>query len=152
MRSRRLGMQWVCLSSKAWDESVVANSGGGRPAAAISGAGLVATALDLAIPAPGEPVAELGQAIADRGVVDVVADLDDQAADQGGIDLQAPDRGGAAEQEAKRPAEGVLLGVVQGDGGSHRHRLPVLEAVPGRPGPSDDRCQQAEPAVAVQDA
>src|SRR5687767_2540191 len=122
------------------------------PAGAASGAELVATVLELPGPALGQPVAELGQATAERGVVDVVADLDDQAADQGGIDLQAQDRGGAAEQAAELLPEGVLLGVVQRDGGPHRHRLPVLEPVPGRPGPPDDRPQEAEPAVAVQDA
>ena len=38
-----------------------------------------------------QSLSELFQAVADRGVVDVVADLDDQAADQGRVDLERED-------------------------------------------------------------
>src|SRR4051794_3212644 len=40
-----------------------------------------------------QSVAELFQTVADRRVVDVVADLDDQPPDQGGVDLEAEHRG-----------------------------------------------------------
>src|SRR3954454_458092 len=39
-----------------------------------------------------QALSELFQAVADRGVIDVVADLHDQAADQGRVDFEFQDR------------------------------------------------------------
>src|SRR3954452_245214 len=62
-----------------------------------------------------QSLAELFESIADRGVVDVVADLDDEAPDQGGVDHQT-DHGRGAKHPGEPVAERRLLGVVERDG------------------------------------
>src|SRR5450755_3254152 len=80
----------------------------------------------------GESFPELSEAVADRGVVDVVADLDDEPADQRRVELE-PQHGGPAERPGERLAERVRLGVAERHGGPDGDRLAALPRVPGRP-------------------
>src|SRR3954453_20141444 len=61
-----------------------------------------------------QSLAELFQSVADRGIVEVVADLDDQAADQAGVD-HVPDHGGGAQHRGEPVAERGPLAVVERD-------------------------------------
>src|SRR3954453_19650525 len=98
-----------------------------------------------------QSLAELFESVPDRGVVDVVADLDAQPADQAGVDLE-PDDGCRGEHPGEAVAQGALLPLVEGDRRPDEDRPAVLPAVPDRPGLAGDRAQQAEPAVAVEHA
>src|SRR3954451_3213676 len=95
--------------------------------------------------------AELFEVAADRGVVDVVADLDDQAADERRVDLVTDDRGGAADQAGQAAAQRLALALVERDGRPYGHRHAVLAAVPEGPGLPGDRRQEPQAAVTVQD-
>src|SRR4051794_11159339 len=98
-----------------------------------------------------ESLPELSEAVADRGVVDVVADLDDEPADERRVDLE-PQHGGPAERPGEGLAQRVGLGVAERYGGPDGDWLAILPRVPGRPGGPADRPEQAEPAVTVQHA
>src|SRR5215218_7514251 len=92
-----------------------------------------------------QSLAKLFQPVSDRGVVDVVADLDDQAPDQGGVD-QVPDDGLGGEHPLEPLAERGRLAVVErdrrGDGDLPAVRPPVPELA-GYPGHGAERCQAA---------
>src|SRR5262245_60239109 len=97
-----------------------------------------------------QSLAKLFESVADRGVVDVVADLDDQPPDQGRVDDE-PDDGRGAEHLREPLGERGLLGIVERDG-----RLD--DDLPAVPAPvrelarrADDRGKGCEPAVTVQD-
>src|SRR4051812_9974415 len=98
-----------------------------------------------------QSLAELFELVADRGIVDVVADLDDKAPDQAGVNLEVNDRCGA-EHFRQAVAKRVLLSVVERTGRPDDHRLAVLAFVPERPGSPGDRVDRTEPAVTVEHA
>src|SRR6478752_500308 len=72
-----------------------------------------------------ESAADRLQAGADRGVVDLVSDLDDQAPDQRRVDLQG-DHGRGVDHRGQPVAERGLLPLVERDGRADRHRLSVV--------------------------
>src|SRR4051812_40625210 len=84
---------------------------------------VISSALNFGIRLPfDQALSELFQTVADRGVVDVVAHLDAQPADQGRVDFQLED-GGAADGPRQPLAERVGLGVRQRDGRADGDRV-----------------------------
>jgi hypothetical protein len=98
-----------------------------------------------------QPAPQDIEPVADRCVVDIIPDLDDQSADQCGVDLQADDRRRPEHLgEALRKLVPFLLG--QGDSRSDCYRLAVLATIPDRACLADDRGEDAEPIMSVEDA
>src|SRR3954463_8754954 len=98
-----------------------------------------------------QAMTEFFEVVADRGVVDVVARLDDHAPDQRRVDLKGQDRG-RAEESSQPIAERVLLRLVERDGRADGDGPAVLAAVPEFPADACDRGDQVQPAMPVEDA
>src|SRR4051794_11124033 len=96
-----------------------------------------------------QSMAELLESAAHRGVVYVVADLDDQPPDQGGIDLERQ-QGRRSEHAAEPVAERFTLRIVERDGRADEDRAAVLLAVPERPRLAGDRGDQPQPTMPVE--
>src|SRR5690606_5881663 len=98
-----------------------------------------------------QPLAYLYETVAHRGVVDLVADLDDEAADEVGVGRDLEDRGPRDDPFELLP-QGLRLGVVERGGDADLHRDQAAAAVPLAAGLLGDVGREAEPAVAVEDA
>src|SRR4051794_35840513 len=76
-----------------------------------------------------QSLAELFESVSDRGVVQIVADLDDQPPDQGRVD-RVPDDGRGADHPRQPLAERGPLPLVERDGGRDGDLPAVLTTVP----------------------
>src|SRR5262249_22676848 len=110
---------------------------------------LISSALNLMGLPFDQSLAKLAEPILHRGIVKLVADLDDQAPDQVGIGRDRHDRR-AVDQAGQSWAEGIQLRLVEGDRRADAHGNPPVPLVPEGPGLAEDRPEDAEAAVAVE--
>src|SRR5262245_60413807 len=94
-----------------------------------------------------QSISELLEAAADGGIENVVANLDGQSSQQGGIDLVREHWRGR-KHSAELLLKCVALGVAQLDRRADQHPAAVLLAIPQLPrctGYGDDQCETSAP-------
>src|SRR5579883_616453 len=112
---------------------------------------LISSALNFMRLSFDQALAKLGESVLHRRIVKLIADLDDQAPNQVGIGRDRDD-GRAVDQAGQPLLEGIQPGRVERDRRADPDRNPPVPPVPEGPGFPQDRPQDLEPAVAVEDS